>query len=429
MEYLSTGKVLIVDLPNLEIEEEDLEEELFNEHFGGAGLNLYFYDKYSEEDPIVIGTGLLTGTLFPGSSLGIITARSPRNGKISHAPFTLKNSIELKYAGFDYVVIKGKASDPVYLWIHDGVADLNNANDVWGKNVWETTDIWREEIGDEVLQTLVIGRSGELGSDLSQICLNYWSSGDRFGFGKVFGEKKLKGIAIRGMGILEIADPEGFVKKSLELFSKIKERLPQNNMGIEGICALSNDKELPKWLKPLIHRHIACYNTLFATNTFVFLEEDPSLKNESSTSDPGVLLTDPDSLINLKKAGLSAKESCELLKIFAQEGIDPAGITYLVLEKGLSSKADVLEKKDSLLNESVKTLPPFSDWAPKSLCKDEKEWFQSQVLAYVFGIHPIFMLLYKELLTIDLLLEITNIGTDLDLDLDSFNNLIEKFKQ
>jgi aldehyde:ferredoxin oxidoreductase len=129
----------------------------------------------------------------------MITAKSPLTGKVCHAPFTLYAGLELKYSGFDYVVIKGKSPKPVYLWMHDGVADISDAKDVWGKDVWTSTDTIREVMGDQLIQVLTIGKAGESESDFAQVCINYWASGDRWGFGKLFGQKKLKGVALRGM--------------------------------------------------------------------------------------------------------------------------------------------------------------------------------------------------------------------------------------
>lgn len=159
MEYLSSDKILIVDLTKSEVTEEDLSEELVKEKIGGSGITKYLYEQYEQEEPIIIGTGLLTGTLYPASAAGVLTAKSPRTGKIAHVPVTQKVAIELKYSGFDYVVIKGKSEKPVFLWLHDGVADISDASDVWGKDAWQTTDSWRKELGEDIIKTMVIGQA------------------------------------------------------------------------------------------------------------------------------------------------------------------------------------------------------------------------------------------------------------------------------
>lgn len=208
MEYLSSDKIAVIDLSTSEVDEDGLSEDLILERIGGIGITTYLYEQYKNDDPIVFGTGLLTGTLVPGSSLGVITARSPLNGKICHAPFCLYAAMEMKYSGFDYLVIKGIAKKPVYLWLHDGIADVKDAGDYWGKTPWEVADLkagLRKELSDELVQFLTIGRAGEECLDIAQILINFWASGDRWGFGKILGAKRLKSIAMRGMGLLEIA--------------------------------------------------------------------------------------------------------------------------------------------------------------------------------------------------------------------------------
>jgi len=106
MEYLSTNKIAIVDLATSKVTDQEVDEDLVKERIGGAGITTALYEQYQDEDPIVLGTGLLTGTLAPASALGMITAKSPLTGKVCHAPLTLYAGLELRYSGFDYVVIK-----------------------------------------------------------------------------------------------------------------------------------------------------------------------------------------------------------------------------------------------------------------------------------------------------------------------------------
>ena len=89
MEYLSTDKILVIDLAASDVEEQELDESLVSEKIGGAGITKYLYEKYENDDPIVIGTGLLTGTTFPASATGIITGKSPITGKLCHCPYNI----------------------------------------------------------------------------------------------------------------------------------------------------------------------------------------------------------------------------------------------------------------------------------------------------------------------------------------------------
>jgi len=424
MEYLSTNKIAIVDLATSKVTDQELDEDLVKEKIGGAGITTALYEEYQDEDPIVLGTGLLTGTLAPASALGMITAKSPLAGKVCHAPLTLYAGLELRYSGFDYVVIKGKSQKPVYLWIHDGVADISDAKDVWGKDVWTSTDTIRELMGDQLIQVLTIGKAGESESDFAQVCINYWASGDRWGFGKLFGQKKLKLVALRGMSLLEVADAEGFVHQCKELLSALKAGAFVDKKGIAEIAVAIGEGDTPKWLAPLVHRHQSCFNTPFPSNTFVFLDEDPKRLKETDKEEPGFLITDLYGLLGFKKLGLSAADACALLRECAKYGIDAVAVAELSQKAG-KKKPDEIKKSFSGLKGTLESIGKgrFSPWAPPKPIfanfglpadgsQDASWWERGQAVAYIFGIHPIFALMSPEL-SEEKLIELANIGTGL----------------
>jgi len=423
MEYLSTNKIAIVDLANSKVSDQELDEDLVKEKMGGAGITTALYEQYQNEDPIVLGTGLLTGTLAPASALGVITAKSPLTGKVCHAPFTLYAGLELKYSGFDYVVIKGKSQKPVYLWMHDGVADISNAKDVWGKDVWTSTDTIRELMGDQLIQVLTIGKAGEFESDFAQVCINYWASGDRWGFGKLFGQKKLKGVALRGMSLLEVSDAEGFVQQCKELLSALKAGAFAGKKGIAELSVAIGEEDIQKWIAPLVHRHESCFNTPFPTNTFVFLDEDPGLLKESEKNEPGFLVTDIYSLLGFKKLGLSAADACALLRECARYGIDALAVAELSQKAG-KKKPDEIKKSFSSLKGPLENIGKgkFSPWSP-NFGLPANEWERRQAVAYIFGIHPIFAMMAPEL-SEEKLVELANIGTGLGFTSETLNKVI-----
>lgn len=423
MEYLSTNKIAIVDLANSKVSDQELDEDLVKEKMGGAGITTALYEQYQNEEPIVLGTGLLTGTLAPASALGMITAKSPLTGKVCHAPFTLYAGLELKYSGFDYVVIKGKSPKPVYLWMHDGVADISDAKDVWGKDVWTSTDTIREVMGDQLIQVLTIGKAGESESDFAQVYINYWASGDWWGFGKLFGQKKLKGVALRGMSLLEVSDAEGFVRQCKGLLSALKAGAFAGKKGIAELSVAIGEEDIQKWLVPLVHRHESCFNTPFPTNTFVFLDEDPGLLKESEKNEPGFLVTDIYGLLGFKKLGLSAADACALLRECARYGIDAVAVAELSQKAG-KKKPDEIKKSFSGLKGSLENIGKgtFSPWCP-NFGLTAGEWERRQAVAYIFGIHPIFAMMAPEL-SEGKLIELANIGTGLGFTSETLNKVI-----
>jgi aldehyde:ferredoxin oxidoreductase len=423
MEYLSTNKIAIIDLATSKITDQEVDEDLVREKIGGVGITTALYEQYQSENPIVLGTGLLTGTLAPASALGMITAKSPLTGKVCHAPLTFYAGLELKYSGFDYLVIKGSSKKPVYLWIHDGVADISDAKDVWGKDVWASTDTIRELMGDSLIQVLAIGKAGESESDFAQVCINYWASGDRWGFGKLFGQKKLKLVALRGMSLLEVANAEGFVNQCKELLTALKAGAFAEKKGIEEIPVAIGEEDIRKWLAPLVHRHQSCFNTPFPTNTFVFLDEDPKLLKESEKQEPGFLITDVYGLLGFKKLGLSAADACALLRECAKYGIDAVAIAELSQKAG-KKKPDEIKKSFSGLKGALENIGKgrFSPWCP-NFGLPANEWERRQAVAYIFGIHPIFALMSPEL-SEEKLIELANIGTGLRFTSETLDKVI-----
>jgi aldehyde:ferredoxin oxidoreductase len=435
MEYLSSNKIAIIDLASSEIIEEELPEDLVKEKIGGAGITTFLYQKYEKDDPIVIGSGLLTGTLVPGSALAMMTAKSPRTGTLCHAPLTLHAGMECKFSGFDYLVIKGQSKKPVYLWLHDGIADIQGAEGLWGKDCWEATEGVRKVVGDDLVQVLAIGQAGETGSDLAAVSINFWESGDHWGFGKIFGQKQLKLIAVRGMGLLEIADPEGFIRQCQDLLNQIKAGAWAGKKGIGEMMAALGEADLEAWLAPIVHRHKACFNTPYATNTFVFLDEDPASLKEPEKAEPGFLISDLGGLLGFKKLGLSAADTGRTLLACAKLGLDPEAVSQLCLKSGLKDfegiKSFLSQAKGPVDNQAP---GPFSPWAPPKPIfadfglaadgsGDAAWWSRRQAVAYLFGIHPIFALMAPEL-SEEKLLELANIGTGLGLTSETLEQVI-----
>ena len=438
MEYLSSDNIAIIDLSTSEVQSEELSEDLVRNRIGGIGITTQLYERFKDEDPIVLGSGMLTGTSVPGSSLGVITAKSPLTGNLRHAPFCLFSAMEMKYAGFDYIVLKGVAENPVYLWLHDGIADINDASELWGKTPWELIDIHvglRRILSEELIQFLTIGRAGEEGSDLAQIMVNCWPSGDRWGFGKLMGNKKLKAVALRGMGLFEVADPKGFMEKCVAVLSEIKKGALLEKGGCIEFPPILGREDIRDWIGPLVHRHSSCFNCPYPTNTFVKYNEDPKILKETNVEEPGYLITDVYGLLGFKDLGLSAENACRMLEACSRDGVEPVAASRLLQKTG---KTDLDGLKDALASltgpvENIGTskfspwIPPkpiFGDFGlPADGSKDAQWWERRQAVAHIFGIHPIFALMAPEL-TEEALIDLFNTGTDLDITEETLDKVV-----
>ncbi|MFQ6100372.1 MAG: aldehyde ferredoxin oxidoreductase family protein [Anaerolineae bacterium] len=239
------GTILRVSLTDGTIHRHPTEEHLARAFLGGRGLNVKrlwdelpaHTDGLSPENILVFGTGPLVGTLFPGGARFNITAMSPQTSILGDSNAGGFFGPELKFAGYDQVIIQGRAVHPVYLWIKDDVVELRDARELWGQDVWETTAAIRQELGDARVQVAAIGQGAENGVRFAGVFTNLNRSAARTGMGAVMGSKNLKGVAVRGAGSFPVAD--------MTRFNELIERLDEtiyNHAEYEIRCRLGTTK-------------------------------------------------------------------------------------------------------------------------------------------------------------------------------------------
>ncbi|MHC1598368.1 MAG: aldehyde ferredoxin oxidoreductase N-terminal domain-containing protein [Candidatus Methanofastidiosia archaeon] len=408
MDTMYTEYYLVVDLATGEAEEIELEEEFVQEYVGGAKLNMALYEEHKDGDPIVLGTGLFTGTLVPGSCLGVITAKSPITGKVAHAPFTWNAGAELKLTGYSFVVIKNKAANPTYLWLHDEIADFVDASELWGKNTWDAVDIIRDEQGEDRIQLLSIGKAGENKLSTAMITNNYWGTGDRFGFGALFGEKNLKSVAMRGMGELEVDDSDAFIEKTKSVFDDVRSQIGDAK-GLDAIDYANIPAELKDAAKKQLHRVEADFNNPLAYKFFLKYREDPSVMLSTDVEEPGVLVSDPIGYAAIANAGVVPADAGEILEAMFKLGLNPVAVASKLTAKDKAGAIAELEKFAES-SEADKFDAVFSPIAPMS---DRTE------AAYIAGICPV-LVAKAEALNADIFAELASIGTSLDFKADAF---------
>ncbi len=189
-------------------------------HFlGGSSLAariLYPYlsmdlDPLAPEAPLLLAAGPLTGTAGPAVGRMLICAKSPATRLWGESNIGGFLGFELRAAGFDGVLIKGKALRPCFLWIHDGQLEVRSADHLWGRtDTYETQSAIKGELGDPLTRVAAIGRAGEVGLPFALILCDQGRVAGRTGMGAVMGAKNLKAIAVRGTGGLPLAAPDTF---------------------------------------------------------------------------------------------------------------------------------------------------------------------------------------------------------------------------
>ncbi len=214
------GKILRVDLERESFSIEEPDEKFYCRYLGGGTLALYYLlremkpktDPLGTENILVFAGSVISGTPAAGLSRFSVAAKSPLTNAFGEAEAGGWWIPELKFAGYDAIVITGKAPRPVYLWIHDGEAEIRDASHLWGKFTKETQEGIRKELGDERIRIASIGPAGEKLVKVACILNELKHANGRTGLGAVMGSKNLKAIAVRGNKRMEVADQES-VKK------------------------------------------------------------------------------------------------------------------------------------------------------------------------------------------------------------------------
>jgi len=212
------GKLLYVDLSSGSIQAKPLERDFALKYIGGRGFSARILyeelragvDPLSPDNIIVFAAGPLNGTPLPSASRLIVAAKSPMTGGAGDASSGGYWAPEMKYAGFDAIIVKGRSPKPVYLWVENGKAELRPAEHLWGKRIHATSEALKAEIGDEDIHICAIGPGGENLVRYACIVTDEEGVGARTGMGAVMGSKNLKAVVVRGSLDVKIADPQRF---------------------------------------------------------------------------------------------------------------------------------------------------------------------------------------------------------------------------
>jgi aldehyde:ferredoxin oxidoreductase len=201
-----TGRILHVNLTTGSVEIETPPESFYRTYLGGSAMGLYYIlrdvptgtDGLDPANVLTMMDSLLTGAPIAGQSRMTISARSPLTDGIGDSQGGGFFPAELRFAGFTGIVIKGRSPEPVYLWVHDGEAELRPAGHLWGTTTSQVTDLLKAELDDRRIEVAAIGPAGEKLSRLAAVMSMGNRANGRTGMGAVMGSKNLKAVAVRG---------------------------------------------------------------------------------------------------------------------------------------------------------------------------------------------------------------------------------------
>ncbi len=244
MRYAETGFNLEIDLTRGNIEKVATDPKDTELYLGGLGTNAkILWDRvppevepFSPENLLIFGAGLLCGTPATGCNRTIVTTISPQTKLMAFSMMGGFWAPELKYAGYDKVILRGKSPDLVYLWIHNDKVEIRDASHLKGKGSIETAEILLKELDEPKAQVAAIGLAGENRVFYASIEQGR-SSASRGGIGAVMGDKGVKAIVVRGTKDINIAEPEEYIGLCNEVLAYIKERDGNPIPGVMPILA------------------------------------------------------------------------------------------------------------------------------------------------------------------------------------------------
>lgn len=243
------GKLLRVNLTSGDISVETIDESIQRQFIGGRGLGTYYLkkevdpqvDALAPENKLIIATGPLTGSSCPTAGRYMVITKSPLSGTVASSNSGGYWGPQLKAAGYDMLILEGRAESPVYMVIDDDKVELRDATAHWGKVVSETTDALMEEAGLPKARVLMIGPAGQQMSLIASIMNDKHRAAGRSGVGAVMGSKNLLGIVCQGSGAYETAKPDE-LKEALKKYREMLKAHPVTGEGLptHGTAVLVN---------------------------------------------------------------------------------------------------------------------------------------------------------------------------------------------
>jgi aldehyde:ferredoxin oxidoreductase len=231
MRYGEVGYNLEIDLATGNIERVETDPKMLEMHLGGLGTSVKLHwervppeiGAFDDGNMLVFSSGVLNGTPAFSANRSIVTFISPQSGLLAYPMMGGFFSAELKYAGYDKIIINNKSSDWVYLWVHNDKVELRDARHLVGRGAVETQDLIRQELKQPNAQVAAIGIAGENRCFTASIEQGR-SSASRLGGGAVMGDKKIKAIAVRGTKDINLFDGEAFMREMKDMMQYINYR-------------------------------------------------------------------------------------------------------------------------------------------------------------------------------------------------------------
>ncbi len=366
-----SGKFLHINLTEASSKDFIIDDAEMKKYIGGSCLAAKLYlDRYpidldplAPESPLMIMTGPMVGSGFPGTSRFCISAKSPQTDIWGESACGGTFSPDLKRAGYEGIVIDGKANSPVYVSITDGSVQILDAAHLWGKDIYEATDILKEK--DKSFKVLVIGQAGENMVKIAAIGNDKGHFSGRTGLGAVMGSKYLKAIIVKGSKKVYKADEEKFkhfqkvaMQESKDSFiadglrqmgsdsnmdlGMVSGDIPIKNWTVGQDFMLSSNLSGPTMKEKYLTRAHACSNCPVACKRVVKVEDGPFKTDEGpgpeyeTCASFGTMMMNPD-----LTAVIKANELCNKYGMDTISCGSAIAMTMELFEKGTLTRDDL----------------------------------------------------------------------------------------
>jgi aldehyde:ferredoxin oxidoreductase len=218
-----TGRILRVNLNTEKLSFETIEEIFYRRYFGGRGLISYYLlkelepgiDPLGTENKLIFACGPVTGAPVSGSGRHSVGAKSPLTGAYGEAEAGGYWGTELKQAGFDAIIVEGKASNPVYLWIKDQKVEFRDASRLWGLEIKKSQETIQHDLKDKTIKVAQIGPGGEKQVRYACVVNDMHHVAGRCGLGAIMGSKNLKAVAVKGTTRVPVHKPKRLRKLAM----------------------------------------------------------------------------------------------------------------------------------------------------------------------------------------------------------------------
>jgi aldehyde:ferredoxin oxidoreductase len=368
----SYGRRLNIDLSTREMAKERIKEDLITKFIGGKGFAIaVLHDELrprtaplSPDNILVIATGPVTGTNAPAFSKTAFATKSPLTGIFVDSYIGGYLGAEIRSAGYDLITIRGKAKKPALLFINDEEVRIEDARELWGKDVIETEEALQDRFGENV-QIASIGPAGENLVSFACVCHKIYRQSGRGGIGAVMGSKNLKAIVVNGTGKVRAADQNRFsevvkvanenirsnmmLQESLAKFGTLASLPIAQAMGIATVKNYSigvMDEKVANKLSGLVieekykPKHLACFRCPVACARRVEITKGEWGRIEAETEFETVMLLGPNIGINDYDTIAYIGLLCDRIGIDTIQTGNALSFAMECYEKGLISKRD-----------------------------------------------------------------------------------------